>query len=63
MESTEVSNVPVNNRNVCKSNIGDDSDATVIKDAKEDNIIIENIEGNITLGILSGFGLSAFVKS
>ena len=45
MESTEFSNVPVNNRNVCKSNIGDDKDVTVIKDAKEDNIIIENIEG------------------
>ena len=28
MESTEVSNVPVNNGNVCKSNIGDDNDAT-----------------------------------
>ena len=45
MESTEVSNVPVNSRNVCKSNIGDDKDATVIKDAKEDNIIDGSIEG------------------
>ena len=45
MESTEVSNVPVNNRNVCKSNIGDDKDATIIKDAKGGNIIIENLEG------------------
>ena len=45
MESTEVSNVPVNNRNECKSNIGNDNNATVIKDTKEDNIIDGNIEG------------------
>ena len=45
MESTEVSNVPVNNRNECESNIGNDNNAIVIKDTKEDNIIDGKIEG------------------